>query len=112
PLEDVEGLPCWPAEPRWTQVRDADRVRGTNLESFWAPSADAATLTLAAGRDFDRVIFGISLGAVPYLCRELIDASDRWRAMTEHVGTVPTQAFQVWLTPPRGGPARPGPLSN
>ena len=81
PLEDVEGLPCWPAEPRWAQVRDADRVRGKNLESFWAPSPDAAALTLTAGRDFDRVIFGISLGAVPYLCRELIDASDRWRAM-------------------------------
>ena len=112
PLEDVEGLPCWPAEPRWAQVRDADRVRGTNLESFWAPSPDAAALTLTAGRDFDRVIFGISLGAVPYLCRELIDASDRWRAMVEHVGTVPTQAFQVWLTATTQDLGWPWPLSN
>ena len=112
PLEDVEGLPCWPAEPRWAQVRDADRVRGTNLESFWAPSPDAAALTLTAGRDFDRVIFGISLGAVPYLCRELIDASARWRAMVEHVGTVPTQAFQVWLTATTQDLGWPWPLSN
>ena len=28
PLVDVRGLPCWPAEPRWAQLRDADRVRG------------------------------------------------------------------------------------
>ena len=112
PLEDVEGLPCWPAEPRWAQVRDADRVRGKNLESFWAPSPDAAALTLTRGRDFDRVIFGISLGAVPYLCRELIDASDRWRAMVEHVGTVPTQAFQVWLTATTQDLGWPWPLSN
>ena len=83
-----------------------------NLESFWAPSPDAAALTLTAGQDFDRVIFGISLGAVPHLCRELIDASDRWRAMVEHVGTVPTQAFQVWLSATTHELGWPWPLSN
>jgi len=99
PLEDVLGLPSWPAEPRWSQLRNTARVRGGNLEAFWAPTPDAAPITLEAGRDFDRVIFGISLGAVPYLCKELIAADPRWRAMVEHVATVPTQAFQVWLTP-------------
>jgi uncharacterized protein with NAD-binding domain and iron-sulfur cluster len=112
PLEDVQGLPCWPAEPRWAQVAGADRLRGTHLESFWAPSPDAAALTLTAGQDFDRVIFGISLGAVPHLCRELIDASDRWRAMVEQVGTVPTQAFQVWLSATTHELGWPWPLAN
>ncbi len=112
PLEDVRGLPCWPAEPRWAQVAGADRRSAASLESFWAPSPDAAALTLIAGRDFDRVIFGISLGAVPHLCGELIDASDRWRAMVEHVATVPTQAFQIWLTATTRELGWAWPLSN
>ena len=97
PLVDVGGLPCWPAEPRWEQLRDASRTRGSNLESFWAAPPDAGLLTLRAGEDFDRVVFGISLGAVPHLCPELIEASPRWKAMVERVETVPTQALQLWL---------------
>jgi uncharacterized protein with NAD-binding domain and iron-sulfur cluster len=97
PLEDMGGLPCWPAEPRWAQIRDADRLRGQNLESIWNPSPAAGAVTLTAGRDFDRVILGISLGALPQLCAELIGSNDRWRAMVDQVRTVPTQAFQVWL---------------
>jgi len=112
PLEDVGGLPSWPAEPRWAQLRDADRLRGQNLESIWAPSPDAGALTLAAGRDFDRVIFGISLGAVRELCGELIDGSDRWRAMVDEVQTVPTQAFQVWLSKTAQDLGWPWSLSN
>lgn len=112
PLETIDGLPCWPAEPRWAQLKNADRLRGTNLESFWAPSPDARPLTLEAGRDFDRVVFGISLGAVPHLCGELIAASDRWRAMVEHVATVPTQAFQVWLQPTTDALGWPWTLGN
>ena len=112
PLVDVDGLPCWPAEPRWDQIRDAARVRGGNLESFWAPTPDAAPVTLTAGRDFDRVVFGISLGSVPFLCAELLAASPRWRAMVERVETVPTQAFQVWLTADARALGWPWPLAN
>jgi uncharacterized protein with NAD-binding domain and iron-sulfur cluster len=97
PLVDVGGLPCWPSEPRWEQVRDAARVRGKNLESFWDAPPDAGALTLRAGTDFDRIVFGISLGSVPHLCSELMEASPRWRDMVAHVLTVPTQAFQLWL---------------
>jgi uncharacterized protein with NAD-binding domain and iron-sulfur cluster len=78
-------------------VRDAARLRGKNLESFWDAPPDAGPLTLRAGADFDRVVFGISLGSVPHLCRELIEASPRWKDMVERVATVPTQAFQLWL---------------
>ena len=34
---------------------------------------------------------------VPYTCRELLEADERWRSMVERVGTVATQAFQTWL---------------
>jgi uncharacterized protein with NAD-binding domain and iron-sulfur cluster len=98
PLVEVGGLPCWPAEPRWEQICGDPQVRNQNFESFWAPWQDAGKVTLKAGEDFDRVIFGISLGAVPYLCQELVADSQRWRDMVDNVQTVQTQAFQVWLS--------------
>jgi uncharacterized protein with NAD-binding domain and iron-sulfur cluster len=47
---------------------------------------------------------------VPIVARELIDESPDWRAMTTHVRTVATQAFQIWLLPnePALGWNRPG----
>ena len=100
PLIHVKGLPCWPAEPLWAQLDGGDALRGHDFESFWNAPPDVEEVPLVAGRDFDRLVFGISLGAVPYLCEELIAASPRWRAMVDHVATVQTQAFQLWLTPP------------
>jgi uncharacterized protein with NAD-binding domain and iron-sulfur cluster len=38
------------------------------------------------------------VGAHPYLCAELIDADARWRAMVDEVGTIYTQACQLWLS--------------
>jgi uncharacterized protein with NAD-binding domain and iron-sulfur cluster len=98
PLVDVDGLPSWPAEPRREQIRDGAQLAGHNLESFWDPWPDRGAVTLRAGEHFDRLIFGISLGSVPYLCRELVEHSVKWRDMVEHVKTVQTQALQLWLT--------------
>jgi uncharacterized protein with NAD-binding domain and iron-sulfur cluster len=98
PLVDVDGLPSWPSEPRREQIRDGEQLRGHNLESFWDPWPDRGALTLRAGEDFDRLIFGISLGSVPYVCRELVEHSVPWQDMVKHVKTVQTQALQLWLT--------------
>ena len=46
-----------------------------NLESFWTSWADVEERTLQAGVDFDRIVLGISLGALPYICPELFAAS-------------------------------------
>jgi uncharacterized protein with NAD-binding domain and iron-sulfur cluster len=100
PLIHVKGLPCWPAEPLWAQLDGGNALRGHDFESFWNAPADVEEVSLVAGRDFDRLVFGISLGAVPYLCEELIAASPRWKAMVDNVATVQTQAFQLWLAPP------------
>jgi uncharacterized protein with NAD-binding domain and iron-sulfur cluster len=100
PLIDVGGLPCWPAEPRYEQIAGGEALRGHNLESVWDPWPDVEERLLTAGRDFDLLVFGISLGAVPMVCPELLAASPRWREMVEHVETVQTQAFQLWLSAP------------
>lgn len=99
PLVDVAGLPCWPAEPDWRQLVDGERCRqeGWRYESHW-DRRRMATRTLRVGEDFDLVVLGVGLGAVPHVCRELVARDPRWRAMVDNVKTVATQAFQLWLS--------------
>lgn len=98
PLVDVDGLPCWPSEPDWQQLVDGERLRavGVELESFWETRIARRT-TLRVGADFDLAVLAVGLGAVPHVARELVERDPRWRAMVDHVQTVATQAFQVWL---------------
>lgn len=98
PLIDVRGLPCWPAEPDYRQLEDGERLcaEGRDFESHWDARA-VEHKTLCVGSDFDVVVLAVGLGAVPYVCRELVERDPRWRAMVDHVKTVPTQAFQLWL---------------
>lgn len=98
PLIRVKGLPCWPDAPLGSQLRATDPLDGVDLESFWSPRRDVGRCTLEAGKDFDAVVFAISLGMVPHVCGELVAASPAWRSMVDNVGTVATQAFQLWLS--------------
>ena len=43
------------------------------------------------------MVFGLSIGMMPHVASELMARHPRWQAMVEQVGTVATQAFQVWL---------------
>jgi uncharacterized protein with NAD-binding domain and iron-sulfur cluster len=97
PLVRVKGLPCWPSAPNASQLRDPQCIEGLDLESFWSPRRDAGRCTLLAGRDFDAVVFGISLGMVRYVCADLVDRAPAWRAMVDNLGTVATQSLQLWL---------------
>ena len=99
PLVDVSGRPCWPSQPDFPKLQDGARMaaEGWNLESHW-DRRRAGERTLEVGRDFDLVILAVGLGAVPYVCSELVARDPRWRRMTEDVKTVASQAFQIWLT--------------
>jgi uncharacterized protein with NAD-binding domain and iron-sulfur cluster len=99
PLIDVDGLPCWPSQPRWDQLKDASRLRrrGRDFEDFFDPTA-VRRRVLRVGDDFDLVVLGVGLGCVRHVCREIVARDSRWRSMVDHVKTVATQAFQVWLT--------------
>ncbi len=98
PLVDVQGLPCWPAVPDWSQLADGARLarEGRAFESH-QEHRRARTRTLRVTEDFDLVVLGVGAGAIPYVCRELVERDPRWRAMVDHVKTVATQAFQIWL---------------
>jgi uncharacterized protein with NAD-binding domain and iron-sulfur cluster len=55
---------------------------------------------LKRGEDFDDVVLGISLGALPDICGELLGKSQAWRDMCEKVQVVATQGVQLWLRAP------------
>lgn len=103
PLVTIKGLECWPSDPDYDQLVEGDRLKAekVNLESFYTTWHDPEKITLKRGKDFDEVVFGISLGSVPYVCAELLaadnDGGAAWRSMSEHVETVRTMAYQVWL---------------
>lgn len=106
PLIKVKGLPCWPSEPLYDQIVEGEQLKaeGIDLESYWTPWEDVGRVELQASRgDFDLVVLAISLGALPAICRELIDVNQQWRDMVAHVKTNQTQAFQLWLKPDSAG---------
>ena len=99
PLIDVHGLPCWPAQPDWDQLVDGPQMRseGWDFESHW-DERRSSRKTLEVGRDFDLVVLGVGVGAVPYVAKELIAFDPKWQAMVKNCKSVATQAFQVWMS--------------
>ncbi len=94
PLVDEGGVECWPEEPLWEQVASAP---GTgSVESYWS-QRPGTPVRLELGRDFDRVVLGIPVGALPWICGDLIEASPRWARMVEQVGSIATIGAQYWL---------------
>ncbi len=107
PLVDVKGLPCWPDRPHYDQLVQGDELRhsGADLEDWWTTWPGVGKKVIEADRDFDQVVLGISVGALPYICRELCDddANPRFGAMVEHVQTTQTRAAQLWFRPDLAG---------
>ncbi|HVO25453.1 MAG TPA: NAD(P)-binding protein [Candidatus Margulisiibacteriota bacterium] len=99
PLVEIQGLPCWPSTPDYRQLVDGERCERErwDFESHW-DRRKLRTQTLRVTDDFDFVVLGVSLGAIPHVCKEIVARDPRWRAMVDHVKTVATQAFQIWLS--------------
>ena len=101
-LEWIHDLPCWPSQPRWGEIQNGAAIAAAlaadelTLESAWC-SQSVGTKTLRLGVDFDRVVLGISIAALPDVAPELIAASDAWRKAIASSRTVQTQALQLWL---------------
>ena len=98
PLVDVDGLPCWPSEPHFDQLVNGTRLKREQwqFESHWE-QRKADELVLRVTEDFDFVVLGVGLGAIPHVCSELVERDQRWRDMVANVKTVASQAFQVWM---------------
>jgi uncharacterized protein with NAD-binding domain and iron-sulfur cluster len=98
PLIEVHGLPCWPSRPDFRQLVGGQRLarEGRDFESHW-DQRKATSKTLRVTDDFDCVVLGVGLGAIPHLCREIVERDQRWRDVVTHCKTVATQAFQLWM---------------
>ena len=99
PLIDVKGLPSWPGQPHFGQLVQGAALQAgqVDLESYWNGWQPVARRQLLAGQDFDHIVFAISIGAVPYLCKELLAAQPAWQNMVDKVTTVQTQTMQLWM---------------
>jgi uncharacterized protein with NAD-binding domain and iron-sulfur cluster len=93
----VQGLPVWPEGPNLEQLVEGERLAGIDLESYWNGWPGVGTRQLLAGRDFDQLVFAISIGAVPLLCPKLLAQRQDWRDMVARVTTVQTQTMQLWM---------------
>lgn len=111
PLERVKELDCWPAEPLWDQIADAEALKEDpfdpghpyDLESWWTSWPGVEKRTLTRGEDFDLVLLGIPVGAVPFVAPELARVP-QWKRSLQGEGdarpmrTTPTLGVQLWLT--------------
>lgn len=99
PLVVVKGLPCWPSEPLWRQLRDGEALRasGVDFESYAPQKNEQEQFDLVRGEHFDDIVLGISIGALPYIAGPLIDKSTNWQQAMTHVRTTRTQGCQLWL---------------
>lgn len=105
PLYHVKGLPCWPSEPLWEQLVEGERFRkeGVDLENFFDKRHDAEKVVLEVGRDFDTVVLGASIGALPFIASEVIENSPKLKAAVQNIRTTATQAVQLWFKPDLAG---------
>jgi uncharacterized protein with NAD-binding domain and iron-sulfur cluster len=98
PLVIVNGVHSWPAHPRFAQLEEGDelRERRIDLESAWADWS-GTPLSLERGRDFDDVVLGISIAALPEIAAAVRKENRRFDTMLEKVRTVQTASMQLWF---------------
>lgn len=110
PLVNVKGLDCWPSVPNYQQL-DPEQAQllqdnEINLEHFWCNWAEVyqqhfnqalPQKRLVKGQDFDKVIFGLSIGSVPHVASEVMAQSEPLSQSVAKVKTVATQAYQLWM---------------
>jgi uncharacterized protein with NAD-binding domain and iron-sulfur cluster len=110
PLVNIAALECWPSSPNYGQI-DADQApllqaNNVDLESHWSDWAKIYNAhagrplpvkQLKHGVDFDKVIFGLSIGSLPHVCPQLLAKSTALKAASDNVRTTATRAYQIWL---------------
>jgi uncharacterized protein with NAD-binding domain and iron-sulfur cluster len=104
PLATASDLPYpfWPDRPLLEQLVDGESLRGVDFESHWSQHPDVEDWTLELAPQ-DRVVLGISLGALGPICAELAQASPDWRRLLQELPSMQTQSAQLWFNPGQAG---------
>ena len=113
PLVDFNNVPSWPSRPDYRQLVNGRALEkeGREFEAAWEQRRSGSK-TLRVTEDFDFVVLGVSVGALPEVAQELIEREPRWREMVRYVKTTPTQAFQIWMNKDVGELGWPHPPVN
>lgn len=101
PLKDYQGILGWPHEPFWGQIENgaALQAQGLDLESE-ACTQEVERTTWKVDDHFDAVVNGLSVGAFPTVCADLIAKLPAWSQMVASLPTVRTQVMQLWFDRP------------
>ena len=101
PLVPVNGIDCWPSAPDWRQLTNGEKLKndGVDFEAYYSPQPPPAgkPLQLKQGQDFDKIVLGISVGALKTICKALVDQRKDWADMIAKLATVRTEALQFWV---------------
>jgi uncharacterized protein with NAD-binding domain and iron-sulfur cluster len=107
PVQELKGLWVWPNQPLYDQLDlttdEVTELRAmqenmNGLESDWSPwRPKERPYTIQAGKDYDHLILGISLAALPTICSDLVEVKPRWRDMVTKMKTVETVCVQLWM---------------
>ena len=104
PLIDIDGLPCWPAQPRYELLVEGEdmyrhfQARSCDIDSAYTDWEDVGQAVLTRGVDFDHVITGIPVGALEYVAGELLPLDAALRNASQNLRTTATQSVQLWLS--------------
>lgn len=98
----------WPMDPHYDQLVDGEWFKENGIDFFdaWQTgNTRAKPVTLSAGTDFDLVVLGVPLGALPLIESPLTSPQDpaadpRWRAMIDGIAVTQTMSFQLWFDTP------------
>ena len=74
-----------------------DCRRAASISRTSAIRSALIAFDLRVGEDFDEVVLGISVGALPEICGELAHANARFKQMLDDSDTVMTEGIQLWL---------------
>lgn len=102
PLVHPRNVPSWPSEPRYEFIapEQAEKLKADpqiDLEDPWTNWPFGTDVELEAGRDFDAVVLGLSIGAFPAVCKPIIDRDETWFVMVGQLPAIQTIALQIWF---------------
>jgi uncharacterized protein with NAD-binding domain and iron-sulfur cluster len=108
PLMECKGISVWPDRPDLTQLTNGQDYKDVDFESYQLPK-NPHRLVLKAGGQFDALVLGIGLGALPSICDRLGLVNANWRDMLANGHTVATESLQLWIDKPTSASGWQGP---
>jgi hypothetical protein len=98
PFIEVKGRKAWPEHPRYKQLRNADELKGLNLEDFYSPRR-GTTHPLKHSDDFDTVVYAMPVETINTYCKPILNEQANWRELVKRVRGTDTQTMWAYFHP-------------